>query len=165
MHFPALDLGSGAKMRPSIVVQDSFSVPFAGAVVEQCLRDFGRYSEWWPRTFRVRSDLSVSSEAVVFQPVPGVSVGWMLRQGPVEEGCVFFEYHRGPHHGSGRWRCAPKPGGGTDLSLEIEVQPKNALFALGYRLTGFARRHSRDIETLVVALEQELQRRGRSSER
>lgn len=146
-------------MRPPIVVRDRFLLPFEGAVVRQCLREFGRYSTWWPGVFRVRLDPSVSGDAVVFQPVPGVRVGWKLLQRPVEEGCLHFEYHRGPHHGRGRWCFAPEPIGGTSLSLEIEVRPKNALFAIGYKLTGFAGRHSRDIATLVAALEQELERR------
>jgi hypothetical protein len=115
---------------------------------------FERFAEWWPLALPVRCVASkenfVGNKALI-SPYPFVKVGWELHSySPGRE--IIIHYYQGMHTGVGVWTFSEMDDGRAFISFEIDILPKNRLFAWAYRLFDVRRSHIQHVRQVIAAL-------------
>lgn len=139
----------------AIVAIDESIVPYRPDVVQPVLLDVHRYSEWWPRPWRV---------SAAGEPPPGVgtrfrvSDGWLLSwEGEItsaDEQRIGLRFGGGLV-GEGRWSLRSVIDGSAVL-FRMDVDPASAWTRLLSWRVDLRRRQSRHMQKVFKALEARL---------
>ncbi len=125
---------------------------------------FQSFHEWWPQGLPVdciKWKEGFVNSKVSIKPYPFIKVGWKLHSySPGRE--IIIHYYEGMHTGTGVWTFT-EGDSCTHVSFEIDILPKNRIYALAYKLFNVRKTHIRQVKEVIAALGKQLEKQHQGS--
>ncbi len=122
---------------------------------------FDGYAAWWPPSIPTicekQTEGMVGSELLI-KPYPFIKVGWKLHSYAAGRE-IIIHYYKGMHTGIGIWTFTETEEGKVSISFEIDIVPKNRIFALAYKIFNVRRTHVQQVKRVITALAAQLKQK------
>lgn len=142
-----------------VVTIDEHTVPYPLPEVQRVLLDVHRYSEWWPRPFRLRP---LDPEPVGVGSRVGVRVGawlrWTATLAAIEPGRIVLRY-AGAWEGTARWSLREVIDG-TAVLYRMDAEPRSPWLRIALLRIDPGRRQTRRLRPFYRALAARLEALG-----